>query len=136
MNSTQHFMGFFLRDVGLTVRDVKTRLKRRRPRYSSPEQLKQYAREQNARKVRARMAAAEAVITIARRDLMEMCLQVAVAHGVPVNALLSRLQVQPVVAARDELWRRANVELRMSPAEIARVFHYSNAAVTESLSRS
>jgi hypothetical protein len=90
----------------------------------------------HAAKVQRLMREAVPAVELKDRRLLRLCLETAVANHIPMNAILSRMRHKPVVAARDELWRRVNVELRMTPTQIARVFNYTIPAVQESLARS
>lgn len=113
--------------------ELKTRKRRRI--VVSRSRKEQFA-ARHAEMVQRRIREAVPAVELKDRRLMELCLKTAVAHNVTMSAILSRLQLRPVVAARAEFFREVNVRLSMSPSEIARMFNYSVSSVIDSLSRS
>lgn len=92
-------------------------------------------RKQYERAALEKIKSAEATIAIRDPKLMGLCIQVAVAHGVPCAAILSRAQHRAVTAARDEVWQRAKRELGMKGKEIAKHFGFDPSSVSSGLKR-
>ncbi len=89
----------------------------------------------HARRVRARIAAAQATIKIHYEPLRLICLDVARARELPLAAILSPLRVPVVAAARYEIWHRAERDLHMSQTAIAWHFNVTPSAVSVGIRR-
>ncbi|HWN95035.1 MAG TPA: hypothetical protein VNT99_08380 [Methylomirabilota bacterium] len=108
------------------------------PRPIAPSLTREYHAAHSNRSYHRRawlqIAGAQAGCEITDSRLMRICLEVAVARGIPVQAILSRRRFRTLVAAREEVWLRANVELRLNQTAIARQFGYSPSSVSWGLS--